>query len=338
MLREPVTSMQFVPRPRAWLSLLAGIAAVALVACDSPGKSPEPSPNPSPAPAPAPAPPNDGSGGTVVTGTERLAWLQEGPSASVVSGYRYTALVDGVRLALTGAQCATATGGGYDCRAPLPAMTPGRHVVALTAIDAAGQESGVSAPITLDVRPTVSVVAPGDNTTSPLEGGAGRTVDTGTTCTETAGQCFQRETVVENLTGPRRLRMLPGGRLLFLDGEARVLLLGDRTLSTALQLPQDIGGTLRIADIVPAPDFSTSRFVYAAIVRTVRAETVTDVVRFRENRRSPRRGGHDRTWRQERERCRTVTCADWPTHLPRDRDVPGRRGGLHRRERAALRS
>jgi hypothetical protein len=90
--------------------------------------------------------------------------------------------------------------------------------------------------------------------------------------------------VVDSLPGgPRRLRALPDGRLLFLEGDARVLLLlGNGRVATALQLPQDLASELRLTDIAPAPDFATTRFVYATLVRTERGESVTDVVRFRE--------------------------------------------------------
>jgi hypothetical protein len=202
-------------------------------------------------------------------------------------GYQYAALVDDVRTPLQAAQCAAAAGGsGYDCRTPLPRMTAGRHVLALLAIDAAGLESGVSAPLTLEVRPASSALAPVGSAADPgsRDTAAPPWANGETVCTESAApQCFQVETVVDNLPdGPRRLRALPDGRLLFLEGDARVLLLGNGRLAMALQLPQDLASEMRLTDIAPAPDFATTRFVYATLVRTERGEPVTDVVRFRE--------------------------------------------------------
>src|SRR5687767_10776548 len=84
--------------------------------------------------APRPAPPSTGNGTgpseQFVTGKERLGWSQQASSFRELTAYRHWVYVDGVRTALDAARCPHEHSSGiYSCFAPLPRMTPGRHVL-----------------------------------------------------------------------------------------------------------------------------------------------------------------------------------------------------------------
>jgi hypothetical protein len=64
----------------------------------------------------------------------RLAWNQPLSTDQTLSGYTHFASVDGAApVALTRTCSGTPTPQGFACTAPLPAMTPGTHVVRVIA-------------------------------------------------------------------------------------------------------------------------------------------------------------------------------------------------------------
>lgn len=81
-----------------------------------------------------------------IAGTERLAWTHDGINVS-----RFEATVDAAAPVTL-----TVTQAGTDYTAPLPAMTPGTHTIAVRACNVAG----CSAPLTIAVRVVVVPSAP----------------------------------------------------------------------------------------------------------------------------------------------------------------------------------
>lgn len=94
---------------------------------------------------------------TPVTPTSRLAWTQPGQTvAQAVAGVT-TLYTDGVARVLGSVTC-QADAGGTDCQAPLPALTPGAHTLAVTyRVTAAGGESARSNVIAVT---TTTVLTP----------------------------------------------------------------------------------------------------------------------------------------------------------------------------------
>lgn len=87
--------------------------------------------------------------------SDKLAWNQSVSSGSSPS-YSFAILVDGTRAALQNVTCAGDT--DLACSAPLPAMTPGRHVVQVVAVFASGSVTAESAP-SADLVVTMVVIA-----------------------------------------------------------------------------------------------------------------------------------------------------------------------------------
>jgi glucose/arabinose dehydrogenase len=87
---------------------------------------------------PEAAPGGPGTGETI-TGRERIGWDQPAASSAELATFRYAIYVDGTRSELSGVTCASSSGSaGFACSGPLPAMSPGSHVLELAAFTSSG--------------------------------------------------------------------------------------------------------------------------------------------------------------------------------------------------------
>lgn len=102
----------------------------------------------SPIAAQAPAVPSDA-----------LGWTLSG-SGNSASFYTFAIRVDGTRSALTGVTCAADANLDLQCRAPLPAMTPGRHTIEVIAIFTSGSTVAESDPSEALALTLIAVVTP----------------------------------------------------------------------------------------------------------------------------------------------------------------------------------
>lgn len=119
---------------------LAAALVAAVTACG--GDNPPPPTTPPP------------SGDIPVTGHEQLGWTQTAISSADLRSFRFSAYIDEARAELATTTCQPTGGGSADCRSPLPPMTPGRHVLELTATRRLGSqaaESPRSSPLVLIV-------------------------------------------------------------------------------------------------------------------------------------------------------------------------------------------
>jgi hypothetical protein len=204
-----------------------------------------------------------------VRGVERLGWTQDVPGAAAVASYRFVALVDGVRRRLLDARCsATRNGTQYECEAALPLLGPGVHQLAVMALDPDGYFSAPSELLALAVVPFTVPQTSGDRTC--LAGG-------------NTGRCFAVDVVATGLAGVRHLEWLPDGRALFVEGDFDVRILDGARIDLAYVPDRDPNTEVRVVDIAVAPDFSRTRHVFMAVVRTDADGTArTDIVRARE--------------------------------------------------------
>ncbi|MGH7342173.1 MAG: hypothetical protein ACREKH_16910, partial [Candidatus Rokuibacteriota bacterium] len=122
----------------------SAILVFALVVASACGGSSNP-------PPPAPGP---GGGSGTITGRERIGWLQQALDDAQLALFEYAIYVDGARQVLAGDSCSPASGGGFDCSAALPPLSPGQHTLELaTFLEANGTvvESERSAPLRVTV-------------------------------------------------------------------------------------------------------------------------------------------------------------------------------------------
>src|SRR4051794_12145655 len=89
-----------------------------------------------------------------ITGRERLGWNQLAVDAAEVATLKYAIAIDGVGSELLGVTCdSNQTSEGFACTAPLPALTPGPHVLYVFA----GLVIGVGSALVSPPSPPLSV-------------------------------------------------------------------------------------------------------------------------------------------------------------------------------------
>lgn len=227
--------------------LAAGAASAGVIAMRGQGLSAQSGiagtvPTPSPAPAPTPAP-----DAVRISGRERLVWDQAAASVEELSSFGYIAYVDGSATSLEGVSCASDAGpDGFECSAPLPSMSAGRHLIQVAAfVDGESRREGfMSLPIEVVLEGTT---ASGPAVTTSLVDRSARSVST------VDGVRLEAHMLVAGLEDPTDLAVIPDGRTLIAERGGRILALRDGMLAStpALQL-SDIatdngGGLLSIA-------------------------------------------------------------------------------------------
>jgi hypothetical protein len=213
-----------------------------------------------------------------ITGRERFGWTQR-PSGSPARGpLRFVAYVDGRRVDLPGVTCSPSkTSSASECSAPLPEMSPGRHILEVAAIDSTTNvESQRSIRITLTVVSAAELPAVRARATDAKP----RELCT----TEPKPTCYSVEVLAEGLVSPRHLVAIPDGRLLFSEGEARLVIVDANGPRDAYTLPDRVANQVQIHAIAVDPDFTRTRAVYVAVTRSrARSQRRTiSVVRMRE--------------------------------------------------------
>jgi glucose/arabinose dehydrogenase len=249
-------------------ALLACLASALAIAC---GGSSSDSPGPSqPGPGSPPAGP-------------KLAWDQFAPSADELRGYSYVLYIDGTAVPLPGAACGTLPPETLvaACTAPLPAMAPGQHTLAMATratVNGVVLESALSEPISYSA---------GGTTAGAVTQGVQAEGSEGEKSLVAAGERpYAVDAVVTGLDGPAALAILPDRRLLIAErgGIIRVADRGGaRVPEPAGQLPHADPAAGAVVSLAVAPDFDASRHVYVgyATIDSQGAPTGR-VVRFRE--------------------------------------------------------
>ncbi|HJR61815.1 MAG TPA: PQQ-dependent sugar dehydrogenase [Vicinamibacterales bacterium] len=202
--------------------------------------------NPPPSPSPGTGTPE------TITGRERIGWDQAAGSAAELSTVRYAIYVDDARSELAEVTCSPAAPSGFACSGRLPAMSPGAHVLELSAFSEIGGilESARSAPL----RVTVTA------STSPTE--AAPLVD-GERLTTSDGVQLTASRLVEGLAETADMALATDGRLVIAERPGSIFI-REATGSFRAALPEVEGELLAIA---LAPDFARSGHVFVIHTR-----------------------------------------------------------------------
>lgn len=211
----------------------------------------------------------------LVNGSERLQWSQAVPDSFAIHRYSYVAYVDGTQVPLRGSVCSPHPDpAGYACSAPLPQLTPGRHILELATIDLVDDvrlESARSAPISVELAsPSSAAAARGDNSHVHrfVVGGTAHRVDT----------------VVRGLTMPAALAALPDGRLIVAEqsGVIRIVRPGEEPrVALAIDDLRDGGQTI-VQALTVHPSFARNRVVLVLYTSVRQDGAAMRLVRFRE--------------------------------------------------------
>lgn len=245
---------------------LAAAAAVAAAAC---GGSSRP---------PSPGTPG-GGGGETITGRERIGWTQPALDAEQLATFRYAAYVDGARRVLEGATC-PASGGTFECSAPLPSMTPGPHTIELVSflvLENTILESERSAPLLV----TVSAVS------------APAAISADATHTTSEGYRFRSTVIGKGLEDPTDLAVSPDGRVFVAERAGRVRILGAEVRATpALELADaTVSAESGLTSLALDPEFESNGFVFLAYASETRDAVALKIARFRETNGVLAQGG-----------------------------------------------
>lgn len=226
---------------------------------------------------PTPGTPGPG-GGDSITGRERIGWAQPAESSAQLGTFDYAIYVDGTRTVLNGEACTAASGGAFDCSAPLPPLSPGQHTIELASFITSGGsvlESDRSAPL----RVTVAA--------STAAGDAVRPQDS--TIVTSEGHRFRASIVARGLDDPTDLALAPDGRLFVAERAGRVRVM-DPAENVGLAEP----AALELDDVAVSeesgltaialhPDFDRNGHVYLAYAIDGREGPAFRIARFRES-------------------------------------------------------
>lgn len=223
----------------------------------------------------------------VVTGTEHLGWEQLTTSADELGRLSYVAYVDGgTRTPLTKAACDPTPGpSGFQCAAPLPALSPGLHILELVALAHYGDVELESPRSRFSI--VVSGVASSQSTARalpPQQTGQSRLALTFTT---RDGARLAVETYASNLDSLVAMTFTPDGLLFVVERDSQIRIVGKQgalahpalTLADALDRGE-VGG---FVDIALHPSFERNHQIYVLYVAQVPGTAPTyRLARFRE--------------------------------------------------------
>jgi hypothetical protein len=236
-----------------------------------------------------------------IRGSERLAWDQVAQSLQQLESLTFRLYVSGTPTTLPDSRCSrTPTASGYQCSAGLPPMSRGQHTLELTSI-LHGAESARSAPITINVsaataqssRPTASPDQTSGGGTPLAQQFVGLTDSTQAATTTLAGTvacvavraaCYETRVVAAGLGEISSITPLPDGRLLIVEGGARVrVILNETLMPQAALVLEDVGARIVGVAVAVAPDAGVSSAVFIAWTEAVPGGTrVLNVTRYRE--------------------------------------------------------
>lgn len=221
------------------------------------------------------SPPPSGSAESV-TGRERVGWVQGSVSAGDMAMLQFAAYIDGSRRVLDGSSCSPSGGDSFDCSAPLPPLTAGRHTLEIVSFFTSSTgvvESPRSPALQLMVSGIVAQLSPpaandefaaSDGRALHADVLAGDLIDPADVAVDARGRAF----VVE-----RR------GTLRIIEPESTA---SDAALIEPLFSARDQGA--RALSIALAPDFARSGLVYTLSAQPSEDGSRVFVTRFRELR------------------------------------------------------
>ena len=213
----------------------------------------------SPSPGDAPSPGQTVPDGSLVRGSERLAWNQAGN----VSRMRFRAYIDDQAVELPSATCNGSN--PAMCTAPLPALADGIHAIALVNVNMdTASESARTDSI------TVQKISSGVTTAASFPDAAPYSRSLRLEARLAADLSVTVDIVARNVNTPAQLAALPDGRLLIAEANGHVRMIhpsepgpGEDALDAHALLRPSPLGPLGLAS---HPDFTRNGFVYLSFL------------------------------------------------------------------------
>jgi hypothetical protein len=216
---------------------------------------------------------------TPLRGGERLAWNQPAASVQELRTLTYRLYVDSTPSAFSDVRCdETLIDGGYECSGRLPAMTPGRHVLQMSAV-LDGVETERSDPLTVEVAASsmsVAIASVSSRPDSPSRAPA-------TACIGTSGhECYKIRVVASGIGSAHALRSTTDGCVFFIEDGSRVRVVERDTLLEEPAITLDDPDS-HIVGLAVDSHFSRTRSVFVAWTeKGPAAGSLLNITRYRE--------------------------------------------------------
>lgn len=239
-----------------WRGMMVALLALSLGACerDSPSRG------------------DDGA----LTGNERIGWDQAAASADELAALRYGLWVDGQGDFARDVACSALIDGLASCSGALPSMSPGTHVLELATVLPDGRQSARSAPLTVTVGGSGTLVF-GGGPVGALGSGA-----TSERRSPRAAAGVAVDVLGEQLADPTDLAVADDGRVLITEraGAVRQWAADRRDIQSILVLDDVLTtGSSGLLSIALDPDHARNHYVYLAYT----APTGFRIARYRES-------------------------------------------------------
>ena len=224
--------------------------SIAVAACDNDSSQDDGTPPP-------------GSGESI-TGNERIGWQQVAATRDELSNFRYNIYVDNVASEMQGVACESASN-GFSCSGRLPPMSPGRHVLEITAF--VGSDTRLESARSTALTVTVGQASMAAGTTAPS---AIVTAD---------GIRLAVASLTAGLEDPTDFAVADDGRIFVAERAGRIRVFRDGRLQPAALEIDDVvaSGRRGLLALALDPDFERTGHVFAAYT----AESGFRLVRYR---------------------------------------------------------
>jgi hypothetical protein len=182
-----------------------------------------------------------------IWGHERLAWDQPSDDAGRLTDLIFTAYIDGLTDVLEDVRCSSVRNDfGFECSSRLPRMSPGAHVVEITATDRADMVSDRSQALNVVLR--------------------ARTLQSAAPTTARGGNV---ELVIGALIDVADIAALPDGTVIIGEERGRILTTSPGKLPTTavdLRTLERSSPEIELLALAVAPDFAETHAVFAAYI------------------------------------------------------------------------
>jgi glucose/arabinose dehydrogenase len=197
--------------------------------------------------------------------------VQEAIDAAEVSSFDYAIYVDDARTVVQDATCSPTRGPqGFECSAPLPQMSPGRHsiqVATLEVVAGGTVESARSAAIEVNVTAASASAAP----VAPPSARGGTTRDRGA----------RAQVIATGLHDPSDLAA-DQATVFVAERAGRILHIAQGSARVAFEFQDADAATAGLASIALHPGFGANRLLYASLVSQTGGGPSLRIVRMRE--------------------------------------------------------
>ena len=211
-----------------------------------------------------------------MTGRERIGWVQGSVSPGDMALLQFAAYIDGSRRVLEGFTCSPSGSDNFDCSAPLPPLTPGRHSLEVVSFFTSGA-GVVESPRSPALQLMVSGIVAQSSPAASSDGFAA-----------SDGRPLHADVLAGDLMDPADVAVDPRGRAFVVERRGTLRIVEPESTASDGALVEPLFGArdhgTRALSIALAPGFARSGLLYALSAQPADGGSRVFVTRFRELR------------------------------------------------------